>query len=68
MKAEEIRASLNKRVRFKSEKLNIDTEYILSGAIFRKNNKGFYYQAELTDIKSNKSIMICSLDSIKAIE
>lgn len=68
MKAEEIRANLNKRVRFKSEKLNIDTEYILSGAIFRRNNKGFFYQAELQDVKSNNSIIICNLDQIEAIE
>ena len=68
MKAEEIKSNLNKRVRFKNEKLNIDTEYILSGAIFRRNNKGFFYQAELQDVKSNNSIIICNLDQIEAIE
>lgn len=68
MKAEEIKANLNKRVRYKNEQAGIDTEFLLSGAIFRKGKNGFYYQAELTDLKSDKSIMICSLESISAIE
>lgn len=67
MKAEEIKANLNKRVRFKNEKTNVDAEYLLTGAIFRKGENGFCYQAELQDIKSNNSIVICSLEDITAI-
>lgn len=67
MKAEEIRANLNRRVRYRSTRTGINAEYMLTGAIFRRNEKGFYYQAELTDLKTNKSILICSLDDIEAI-
>lgn len=67
MKAEEIKANLNKRVRYTSSKLGIDSEYKLTGAIFRKNEKGFHYQAELEDLKS-RTILICSLDDISTIE
>lgn len=68
MKAEEIKANLNKRVRYVSEQAGINTDYILSGAIFRKGDKGFYYQAELQDMKNNRSIIICSLEQIEAAE
>lgn len=68
MKAEEIKANLNKRVRYVNKQSGIDTDYILSGAIFRRGKKGFFYQAELQDLKNNKSIMICSLDQIEAAE
>jgi len=68
MKATEIKSNLNKRVRYINKQANIDTDYILTGAIFRKNDKEFYYQAELQDLKSNNSVIICSLEEIKAIE
>lgn len=68
MKATEIKANLNKRVRYVNKQANIDTDYILTGAIFRKNDKGFYYQAELQDMKNNNSVIICSLEEIKAVE
>lgn len=67
MKPEEIRANLNRRVRYKSAKVAVDAEYTLTGAIFRRGSKGFFYQAELTDTKQGKSILICDLDSVEAI-
>lgn len=68
MKAEEIKQNLNKKVRYKSSQTRVDSEYLLTGAIFRKGEKGFFYQAELQDIKANGSILICKLDDIEAIE
>ena len=65
MKPEEIKKNLNKRVHFKSKKLGLDTDYILTGAIFRKGKKGFYYQAELQDLNQERSVLICSLDEIE---
>lgn len=65
MKPEEIKDNLNKRVRLNSP--NITADYILTGAIFRRGEKGFYYQAELQDLKTNRSIMICRLDEVEAI-
>lgn len=68
MKADEIKSNLNKHVRYVSRQTGIDTDYILTGAIFRKGEKDFYYQAELQDMKNNRSILICKLDDIEAVE
>lgn len=68
MKAEEIKANLNKRVRYVNNHSGVDADYILTGAIFRRGEKGFFYQVELQDLKNNKSIMICSLDDIETAE
>lgn len=65
MKPEEIKKNLNKRVHFKSEKLGLNTDYILTGAIFRRGKNGFYYQAELQDLNQERSVLICSLDEIE---
>ena len=68
MEPTEIKANLNRPVRYKNSKSNVDTDYILTGAIFRRNSKGFYYQAELQDIKNKGSIVICKLEDIEAAE
>lgn len=69
MKAAEIKSHLNKTVRFKSAKLNIDGNYIFSGAIFRKNEQGkFFYQAEITDPSFKNSVIICDLADIEKTE
>ena len=68
MKAEEIRANLNRRVRYRSVRTGVNAEYLLTGAIFRRGKNGFYYQAELTDLKTKKSILICSLNDIEVIQ
>ena len=68
MKAEEIRANLNRRVLYRSVRTGVNAEYLLTGAIFRRGENGFYYQAELTDPKTNKSILICSLNDIEVIQ
>lgn len=68
MKPEEIKRNLNKRVRFKSDKLGLDTDYLLTGAIFRRDKQGFLYQAELQDLKQERSIIIARLDDIEAIK
>lgn len=58
MQASEIKANLNKQVSFRG------STYILTGAIFRKSDK-YYYQAELTDVKQNKSIVIARLEDVE---
>lgn len=68
MTPEEIKKNLNQRVRLRSERLGIDTEYLLTGAIFRKGKQGFFYQAELQDLKQQRSILICKLEEIEAIK
>lgn len=63
MKPEEIKGALNKPVKFRSELAGFEVEFILTGAIFRKNEKGFYYQAELT---SGNHVLVAKLDEIEA--
>lgn len=68
MKPQEIKAHLNKPVRYKNPSMYIDGEYILTGAIFRKSEAGFYYQAELADVKNSRSLIICNLEEIQLTE
>lgn len=43
-----------------------ETEYLFSGCIIRPDEQhGFYYQAELQDLKANSSVIICRLPEIK---
>lgn len=65
MKAEEIKQNLNKTVIYRSARDGSEREYLFTGAIFRKDKKDYYYQAELQDPSQNRSILICGLDDIK---
>lgn len=40
-------------------------EYLFSGCIIRPDGHGFYYQAELQDLKANSSVIICRLHEVK---
>lgn len=66
MKIEEAKANLNKRVHFTAR--DVDADYIFTGCTIRKNENGFYYQAELQDLNNNRSILICRLEDVKLIE
>lgn len=66
MTEREIKRNLGKLVKFSNPKLYIEgSEYVLTGAIIRKNEKGFFYQAELQDISNENSIIICRLEEIE---
>ena len=65
MKPEEIKKNLNRRVRLRSSKLRLEADFILTGAIFRRGENGYYYQAELQDLNQERSVLICSLDEIE---
>ena len=68
MKPEDIRANLNRPVRFTDPKLYLkDAEYILTGAVFRLGGQGFYYQAELTDRTTRHSVMYVGLENIEPL-
>lgn len=65
MKITEVKAYMNKQVRYVSRKLNIDQQYILSACILRRNCKGeYYYLAEIMDIKQKMSVLIVPLEEI----
>ena len=69
MTERDIKKALGRRVRFTNQKLYIDgTEYILSGAVIRRGDNGFYYQAELTGLKCRGSVLYCRLDEIERCE
>lgn len=64
----EVKNNLGKPVSFSNKKLFIESAmYILTGCILRKGDKEFYYQAELTDVRNNKSVIICKLDEIEKV-
>lgn len=66
MDIKEVKPNLNKNVLYINQKAGINSEYILTACIIRRNEKGFFYQVELNDMKSN-SIIIASLEDIKAV-
>lgn len=68
MTIENVKKSINMPVKFTNPKLNMkDSEYVLTACIIRRGQQGFFYQAELQDIKQNNSILICGLEEIEAI-
>lgn len=67
MKIEEIKRNLNKIVHYKDSRNNIDSDYLFTGCILRRGKNGFYYQAELQDMKSERTILICKLDDVQAV-
>lgn len=69
MNEREIKRYLNRPVRFTNPKLYVEgAEYILTGATIRLGERGYFYQAELTDRKCKNSVLICSLDKIEGTE
>lgn len=61
MTLKEIKASMNRTVLYKGG------EYRLVGCIFRQNAKtgDYYYQAELLDLTSGRSTVICKLVEVE---
>lgn len=69
MRPEQIKANLNRPVRFTNPRRYIENaEYILTGAVFRKGKDGYFYQAELTDRKCKNSVMIVGLEEIEEVK
>lgn len=56
----EVKKALNRTVRFR------DAEYVLTGCIIRLDPRSgsFFYQAELTDTTTGKSIVIARLEEV----
>lgn len=67
MELKDVKFFLNRKVIYTSRYMQC--EYILTGCTLRKNKEGnFYYQAELQDIKQNRSVLICGLEDVTAPE
>ena len=61
MEIKQVKINLNKMVVYKGTK----DRYKLTACILRKGEKGYFYQAELQDVKSGKSIIYCKLDDLE---
>ena len=65
MEIGEVKAALGKRVRFRDDRLFCDADYILTGCIIRRSERGqFYYQAEIQDLRQQNSVSIVPLEKI----
>ena len=65
MDISEVKAALGKRVRYKNDRLFCDADYILTGCIIRRSERGtFFYQAEIQDLKRQNSVCIVPLDKL----
>lgn len=65
MEIGEVKAALGKRVRFRDDRLFCDADYILTGCIIRRSERGqFYYQAEIQDTKQQNSVSIVPLEKL----
>ena len=65
MEISEVKAALGKRVRFRDDRLFCDGDYILTGCIIRRSERGqFYYQAEIQDLRQQNSVSIVDLDKL----
>lgn len=64
MTINEVKKTLGRRVAFRG------AEYILTGCIIRRDSLdgSFFYQAELTDVTFDRSIVICRLDEIEGVQ
>ena len=61
MNLNDIKRNLNRTVLYKGG------QYKLVGCIFRQNEKtgDYFYQAELLDLRSGRSTVICRLDDVE---
>lgn len=64
MELQEIKRNLNRMVVYKGCK----DVYRLTACIIRKNENGFFYQAELQDTKCNNSVSYGKLTDIEVAE
>ena len=65
MDLSEVKQNLGRRVRFSDDRLFYDADYILTGCIIRRSERGqFYYQAEIQDLRQQNSVSIVDLDKL----
>ena len=66
MDISEVKTNLNRMVRYKKNQSEYTQQF--TGCILRIRDGKFYYQAELYDVKSGRSIMIRPLEDIYPVE
>lgn len=66
MELAEVKRAMNRKVLYQPAGNESGTPYILTGCILRRRKDGsFFYQAEILDIASRNSTIICSLDDVQ---
>jgi hypothetical protein len=65
MDIKEVKANLNKLVRYESKDKSVSGEYLFTGCIIRRYGKEFGYTAELQ--QNQRSLLIVRLEEIEAI-
>lgn len=60
MEIQDVKRNLNKMVIYNG-KADL---YRLTACILRKNDKGYFYQAEILDTKHGSSVIVCRLEDI----
>ena len=66
MTVKEAAAHLNQKVRYRDAHSGIDSLFLFTGCIIRKNDRGVFMQAELQ--QNERSVIITSLDKIEVIK
>ncbi len=66
MTVQDVKRTLGKSVRYRNERLFLDTEYTFNAYILRLVNGKPVHQAELLDVYQN-SIVIVSLEEVEII-
>lgn len=59
MNISEVKRNLGRKVKYN------DTEYLFTGCTLRKDENGFYYQAEIKDLSAKSALIFCRLEDIK---
>lgn len=64
MTLEQVKRNMNRQVQY----LPLNNRYLLTACVLRINAKGdFFYQAELQDLSSTRSVLICKLEDIQEV-
>lgn len=68
MELAEVKQAMNRKVLYWPAGNESGTPYILTGCILRCRKDGtFFYQAEIMDITTKNSVIICSLEDVQKI-
>lgn len=68
MELAEVKQAMNRKVLYRPSGSESSIPYILTGCILRRREDGgFFYQAEILDTTSRNSMIICSLNDIQGM-
>lgn len=64
----DVKRNMNQVVLLTDTRLHVENvKYLFVGCMLRKNEDGFYYQAELKDLKNVSSLVVAGLKNIEEI-